>query len=82
MPRYGFRCDTCKRETEETIPVRLCDDKDMFPVCCKAPMKRLLSAVPFTFDVPPAGHYYPTIGKTCYSASEFVREAEKIKKNA
>lgn len=79
MPRYQFRCKICNRETEDTIPVKLCDDKDMYPICCKEPMAKLLSAVPFKFDVPPSGHYFPTVGKTCSTAAEYQREADKVK---
>lgn len=82
MPRYGFRCAECNREEDAVIPVGLRDDPDLAPVCCEKPMTRIMSSVPFTFDVPPAGHYFPTIGKTCHSAAEFTREAEKVKKKA
>lgn len=80
MPTYGFRCDECERETDAMIPVKLRDDPDMAPICCKKPMTRLVSSPPFKFDVSPHGYWFPTVGKTCSTAAEYQREADKVKR--
>lgn len=80
MPNFNFRCGKCNKEAEDWLPFKGSGDQSLYPICCGEPMKKLLSAPPFTFMVPPAGKYYPTIDKVCSTESEFHRHAEKTKK--
>lgn len=79
MPNYEFRCKKCKRVTEQMLPISLCDDKDLAPVCCKKPMGRIMSPVRHSFLVPPNGRYYETLGDYAATESEFREKAAKIK---
>lgn len=43
-------------------------------------MIRLQAAGAVQWQVPPGGHFFPTVGKVCYTREEYQREADKCKK--
>lgn len=79
MPSYEFKCKVCGRVTTELLPVKLRDDADIAPICCKQKMARIFSPVRHKFLVPPGGTYYDTIGDYASTESEFREKAAKVK---
>ena len=80
MPNFDFRCTVCGSNQTDWLPFKAIDNKELYPQCCNQPTIKLMSAPPFKFTIPPSGHYFATIGKTCHTEAEFIREAEKTKK--
>ena len=52
-----------------------------YPICCDEFMAKCMDAPVFKFECPPSGHYYPTVGKTCGTEEEYLREARKVREN-
>ena len=79
MPLFQFRCHTCQKVEEEILNIR--STKRTRKCKCGGKAKRLLgTGTAVVWEVPPGGHWFPTVGKTCHTRDQFLGEANKIKR--
>lgn len=83
MPLFEFRCQGiggCGKTSTEILPIQSKTRKIKCPNCGKFAKRLLGTGTKVDWVVPPGGHWFPTVGKTCYTKEHFLSEADKVKR--
>ena len=80
MPLFEFRCVCCGKVLSEILPMQTKIRKLKCPDCGKVAKRLLGTGTKVDQVVPPGGHWFPTVGKTCHTKEQFLHEADKVKR--